>query len=100
MEQKHQHRVMTILNGVKTMKYFLVDRYDNIVDTKDLSSDVGVKGATTYFVKRKQISYENFIQLWKVMTEKEYNTQRELATRRNKQYEWWKDDDSYLDIDK
>ena len=36
------------------MKFVLVDRGDNIVDRVDLQ-DVGVNGARTYFVGRKQI---------------------------------------------
>ena len=81
------------------MKYVLVDKLDDIVDTKDLSDDVGISGATTYFVKRKQISYENFIQIWKVMTEREYNIKLK-ASLQNRQVEWWRDEDDYLDIDK
>jgi len=79
------------------MKFVLVDKEDNIVDMVDLQ-DVEISGAMTYFVGRKQIPYENFIQLWRVMTEDEYNKQH-TASLQNKQYEWWKDDD-YLDIDK
>jgi len=66
----------------------LVDKYDNIVDSKDLASDVGVKGATTYFVKRKQISYENFIQIWRVMTEQRYYEISESATRKSSEGEF------------
>ena len=80
------------------MKFVLVDKGDNIVDTVDLH-DVGVNGARTYFVGKKQIPYENFEQLWKVMIEDDYNKQH-TASLRNKQYEWWKDEPTYLDIDK
>ena len=38
--------------------------------------------------------------MWRVLTEEQYNTQKDLSNRENKQYEWWKDDQSYLDIDK
>ena len=79
------------------MKFVLVDRGDNIVDRVDLQ-DVGINGARTYFVGRKQIESEKFDQIWKVMTEDGYNKQC-IASLQNKQYEWWKDDD-YLDIDK
>ena len=79
------------------MKFVLVDRGDNIVGRVDLQ-DVGVKGARTYFVGRKQIESEKFDQIWKVMSEDDYNKQY-TASLQNKQYEWWKDDD-YLDIDK
>ena len=56
------------------MKYVLVDKLDNIVDTKDLSDDVGVKGARTFFVGRKQIPYESFIQLWEIISDEEHES--------------------------
>ena len=79
------------------MKFVLVDRGDDIVDRVDLQ-DVGVNGARTYFVGRKQIESEKFDQIWKVMTEDDYNKQH-AASLQNRQFEWWKDDE-YLDIDK
>ena len=75
------------------MKYVLVDKFDNVIDTKDLSDDIGDKGAMTYFVKRKQISYENFIQIWKVMTEVDYNRNKERKYRYEEFGDW-------LDIEK
>jgi len=75
------------------MKYVLVDNFGNVVDTKDLSDDVGVSGATTYFVKRKQIPYESFIQIWKVMTEIDYKRSKE----RSYKYEEFGD---WIDIEK
>ena len=75
------------------MKYVLVDNFGNIVDTKDLSDDVDIKGATIYFVKRKQIPYESFIQIWKVMTEIDYNRNKE----RKYKYEEF---GGWLDIEK
>ena len=82
------------------MEYVLVDRDDNIVDRVDLGNlGSGIGGARTFFVGRKQIPYENFIQLWNVMSSTEYDRRLDESNRQNKQYEWWKDDD-YLDIDK
>ena len=75
------------------MKYVLVDREDNIVDRVELTSDVGLSGARTVFVGRKQISYENFIQIWKVMTEIDYNRNKE---RKHKYEEFG----NWLDIEK
>ena len=69
------------------MKYVLVDKNDNINTTVDLASDVGVNGARTYFVGIKQIPYERFIQLWKVMTENEYHVRQS-----KKPIEWWIED--------
>jgi hypothetical protein len=80
------------------MKYVLVDNDDNVVDRVDLGSEVGISGARTFFIGRKQIPYENFIQLWKVMTEESYQLQLKLSLK-NRQIEWWNDDD-YLDIDR
>ena len=59
------------------MKYVLVDKYDNIVDKVDLSSDVGVSGARTFFKNRKQIDEESFDKLWKVMTKNIYHAYQE-----------------------
>ena len=35
------------------MKYLLVDKYDNIVTSVDLASNVGMSGARTSLVQRK-----------------------------------------------
>ena len=74
------------------MKYVLVDKGDNINTTVDLASDVGVNGARTYFVGIKQIPYERFIQLWKVMTENEYHVRQS-----KKPIEWWIEDKEITD---
>ena len=79
------------------MKYVLVDKGDNVVDRVELGSGVGVTGARTFFVKRKQIDSEKFDQIWKVMSEDHYETQKDLANRQNKQYEWWKEDKDITD---
>ncbi len=79
------------------MKYVLVDKGDNIVDNVELDSDLS--GAKKFFIKRKQIDEKEFDNMWKVMSEKEYNSQL-TASLQNKQYEWWKDDEDWLDIDK
>tara|TARA_Y100000593_G_C4299994_1_gene332821 strand:- start:1002 stop:1247 length:246 start_codon:yes stop_codon:yes gene_type:complete len=77
----------------------LVDKGDNIVGRVELESGVGVSGAKTFFLKSKGIDKKEFDNMWKVMSEREYNTQH-TASLQNKQYEWWKDDQNYLDIDK
>ena len=82
------------------MKYVLVDKYDNIVTTVDLGSNVGLSGAKTYFKGVKQMPKdEDFDKLWKVMSEKQYDT-RFKSTLQNRQIEWWKEEDSYLDGEK
>ena len=73
------------------MKYVLVDKNDNIVDSVDLGNlGSGIGGARTYFVGRKQIPYENFIQLWKVMTEIDYNRHKE-RTYKYEEFGAWLD---------
>ena len=78
------------------MKYVLVDRGDNIVDKTEVSGDLKV--AKEFFLARKQIDKKEFNNIWKVMTEEQYDLQFK-ASLQNRQIEWWKEDD-YLDIDK
>ena len=75
------------------MKYVLVDREDNIVDRVELTPDIGLSGARTFFVGRKQIESEKFDMIWKVMTEIDYNRNKE----RKHKYEEFGD---WLDIEK
>ena len=79
------------------MKYVLVDKIDNIVDRVELGSEVGISGAKTFFIGRKKIDEKEFDNIWKVMSEEDYNIQSKLANRRNKQYEWWKEDKEITD---
>ena len=79
------------------MKYVLVDKIDNIVDRVELGSEVGISGAKTFFVGRKKIDEKEFDNIWKVMSEEDYNIQSKLANRQNKQYEWWKEDKEITD---
>ena len=87
------------------MKYVLVNKStDEIIDRVDLAGDVGVSGATTYFKGTKRLpNDEDFSKLWKVMSEQEYelNFKNNLQDRQmgKRKYEWWKDDESWLDID-
>ena len=78
------------------MKYVLVDKIDNIVDRVELWSEVGISGAKTFFVGRKKIDEKEFDNIWKVMTEKQYNNQF-TASLQNKQYEWWKEEKAIVD---
>ena len=80
------------------MKYVLVDIGDNILDKVDLASGIGVQGAKTFFLGRKQIDKKEFDNLWKVMTKEQYDIQFK-ATLQNKQYEWWKDIGESGDLD-
>ena len=77
------------------MKYVLIDRGDNVVDKIDLSGELSE--AKEFFLKRKKIEIKEFNNLWRVMTEEQYDTQRDLSNRQNKQYEWWREDKAIVD---
>ena len=82
------------------MKYVLVNKFDEIIDKVDLDGNVGKTGATTYFQGLKRIpDQKEFNKLWKVMSELEYDSKFKLSLQ-NKQYEWWKEEGDYLDIEK
>ena len=81
------------------MKWVLVNKNDEIVDTCEIASNVGVSGAKTYFRKRKQIDEESFDKLWKVMSNEQDGRNMELSNREGKQYQWWKDEETYLDVE-
>ena len=51
----------------------------------------------SFFFKRKKIEIKEFNNLWKVMTEEQYDIQRDLSNRQNKQYEWWREDKAIVD---
>ena len=80
------------------MKWVLVNKFDEIVDTCEIASGVGVSGAKTYFRKRKQMDVESFDKLWKVMskTEDDRIFKNNLYDRQmgKMKYEWWKDEPS------
>tara|TARA_A100001201_G_C4019701_1_gene180180 strand:+ start:430 stop:693 length:264 start_codon:yes stop_codon:yes gene_type:complete len=81
------------------MKWVLVNKADEIVSKCEIASSVGISGAKTYFMGIKQMEEKEFDKLWKVMSEQHYDTQRDLANRQGKQYEWWKDEWTNPDID-
>ncbi len=81
------------------MKWVLVNNVDEIVDTCEIASGVGVSGAKTYFMGIKRLKGKEFDKLWKVMSKEKYDIQFKVSLQ-NRQIEWWKDDQSYLDIDK
>ena len=83
------------------MKYYLVNKLDEITDKVDMSDDVGLNGARTYFIGRKQIEAKEFDKLWKVMTEDDWNTnfKNNLQNRQmgKMKYKWWKEDQAEID---
>ena len=81
------------------MKWVLVNNMDEIVDTCEIASGVGVSGAKTYFMGIKRLKGKEFDKLWKVMSREKYDLQRELSDRQGKQYEWWKEEPTNPDIE-
>ena len=79
------------------MKYVLVDRGDNIVDKVDIDGDLNK--AEQFFIERKQIDKKEFKNIWRVKSEETYDVEFKSSLQ-NRQVEWWKDDESYLYIDK
>ena len=82
------------------MRFYLVNKLDEIVDKVDIG-DVGINGARTYFIGRKQIDAKEFDKLWKVMTREQYDTnfKNNLQNRQmgKMKYEWWKEDQAETD---
>ena len=78
------------------MKWVLIDKSDNIVHTVDLNKRYTQKEAQRYFINLKQIPYENFIQVWGVMSETEYKRFK-VHNETIKEYEEF---GSWLDIEK
>ena len=82
------------------MKFVLVNKYDEIVSRVDLG-EVGVNGAKTYFKGMKKMPKDkDFDKLWKVMTEEQYDNQFKATLQNQRKYEWWKEEESYLDVEK
>ena len=64
------------------MKYVLVDRYDNVVTTKEFKNDVDVGEVKTYFRKIKRVNISTFDYLWRIMTEERYHEISESFLRK------------------
>ncbi len=81
------------------MKYVLVDNFDNVVDKKDLSDEIGVSGARTYFKGIKRLKQKQFEELWKVMTSDEYDRQFHSSNRppSHQGIRWWEEDKEITD---
>ena len=64
------------------MKYVLVDRYDNVVTTKEFKSDVDIGEVSTYFRKVKKVNRNTVDYLWRVMTQEQYHQISESFLRK------------------
>ena len=93
------------------MKYVLVNKFDEIVDTVEMPEYNRDARCTdhddvrNYFQGVKRMpDIEEFDKLWRVMAQEEYDNyfkaslqNRQMGTRK---FEWWKDEESYLDVEK
>ncbi len=79
------------------MKWVLINKFDEVIDTCEIASEVGVSGAKTYFRKRKDMKESEFDKLWKVMSELTYKAYQRKSS--SEQIPWWKDEWSNPDID-
>ena len=78
------------------MRYVLVNSANEIEDTID---SITPGGAEYYFMKRKRFDdTKKFYEVWKIKTKKEYEL-NEYAFSRKASSEWWKEEETYLDID-
>ena len=82
------------------MKYYLVDKYDNINTTVDLGDDTGLLKARTYFLGVKKIDEKEFDKLWRVMTKEQWDLQFKVGLQNrqmdNMKYEWWKEESNQI----
>ena len=79
--------------------YYLVDKTYEVVDKIDSMTQ---GGAVHYFMKRKQIEDEQaFKKIWSVISKREYTLNMEAFSRKpsSEQLQWWKDEETYLDVD-
>ena len=70
------------------MKYNLVSKTTNeVVHTVDLSDEVGISGARTYFIGTKRLDSKEFDKLWEV---KYYRMSKDPI-------KWWEEEKSITD---
>ena len=65
-------------------------------DIERITKFTGIKKAVDVVSNKLN---KDFDKLWKVMSEKQYDT-RFKSTLQNRQIEWWKEEGDYLDIEK
>ena len=76
------------------MKWYLVDKLDNITTSAELHSSYGKVSAKAYFLGVKKLEEEEVDKLWKVVSKREYDFVMQASNREGKQYEWWKEEPS------
>ncbi len=81
------------------MLYVMIDKSYEIVNTIEAES---LNHAVEYFVSRKQfVDRDTFDSLYKVLSKQEYNLNQQAFERKpsSEQIQWWKDEETYLDVD-
>ena len=82
------------------MEFVLINSTGEVEDKIDA---ITLGGAEYYFMERKKMyDKKKFYSVWSIKTKKEYDL-NEMAFRRkpsSESIEWWKEEDSYLDMDK
>ena len=68
------------------MKWYLVDKLDNITTSAELHSSYGKVSAKAYFLGVKKLEEEEFDKLWKVVSKREYDFVMQASNREGKQY--------------
>ena len=98
-----KHTILLSFNDDCFLIYQSATRKGLIVEKSFTIEDFSnIKEANVYFVSRKQIEEDEFKKLWKVMLESDYDIQRQISQRQGNsvQYEWWREEDAYLDGEK
>ena len=80
------------------MKYYIVEKTtDNI---RGRVNAVDAKGASLYYINKSKTTETEFNKHFKVMSEEEWNNGFKSGLQnRQSHYEWWHDEETYLDID-
>jgi molybdenum cofactor biosynthesis enzyme MoaA len=102
-EERYEEKPKKITKKKKTWKQVKEEK-KNKKPKWNKESGVGLSGAKTYFLGMKKLDEKEFDKLWKVMSQEQWDLRFKttLQNRQNekRKYEWWKDDESYLDIDR
>ena len=81
------------------MIYVMIDKSYEIVNSIEADS---LNQAEEYFISRKQfVDKDTFDSLYKVLSKQEYDLNQQAFERKpsSEQIQWWKDEETYLDVD-
>jgi len=77
----------------------MIDKSYEIVNSIEADS---LNQAEEYFISRKQfVDKDTFDSLYKVLSKQEYDLNQQAFERKpsSEQIQWWKDEETYLDVD-